>query len=98
VAVGHRLVLLHEDPAAGPAAREAIAAAYDLPPGEIHAGHLAELPLLASGKPNHTALRARAAEVLRIGAERSKPAGQSLAEVLCLATRSAATYPVYGGT
>ena len=80
---------LHEDPAA----REAIAATYDLPPGEIHAGHLAELPLLVSGKPNHTALRARAAEVLRIKAERSKSAGQSLAEVRRLATRSAAVGP-----
>ena len=93
VAVNDRLVLLHEDPAAGPAARDAVSAAYELPPGEIHVGHLDELPLLASGKPDHKALRARAAEVLRIEAERPKPAGQSLAEVLRLATRSAAVGP-----
>lgn len=93
VAVGDRLVLLHEDPAAGPAARDAVAAAYELPLAEIHAGHLDDLPLLASGKPDHKALRELAAEVLRVEAARPKPTGQSLAEILRQATRSAHVGP-----
>ena len=93
VAVGDRLVLLHEDPVAGPAAREAVADGYALPLSAIQTGHLAETPLLASGKPDHKALQARAAEVLRIASERPKPAGESLAEVLRQATRSVAVGP-----
>ena len=93
VAVGDRLVLLHEDPAAGPAAREAVAEGYALPLSEIQTGHLAEMPLLASGKPDHKALHTRATDVLRIVSERTKPVGQSLAEVLLQATRSAAVGP-----
>ncbi|MBL9058415.1 MAG: AMP-binding protein [Mangrovicoccus sp.] len=93
VAVDDRLVLLHAEAGDGPAARKTVADAYDLPPAELHVGHLAELPLLASGKPDHKALRALAVEVLRIETARPKPAGQSLAEVLRLATRSAAVGP-----
>ncbi len=93
VAVDDRLVLLHAEADDGPAARKAVADAYDLPPAEIRVGHLPELPLLASGKPDHKALRALAAEVLRIEAARPKPAGQSLAEVLRQATRSASVGP-----
>ena len=93
VAVADRLVLLHAEPGDGAAARSAVAGAYGLPPAEIHAGHLPELPLLASGKPDQKALERLAAEVLRAEAGLPKPAGQSLAGILKQATRSQTVGP-----
>lgn len=60
VAADDHLVLLHRHPDQGEAAALTVAEAYDLPADGICCAHLAELPLLPSGKPDQRALRARA--------------------------------------
>lgn len=91
VAVNDRLVLLHEDAAKGEEARNRVAEICKLPPDAIHISHLAELPLLASGKPDHQALNALAAGALRTAARRGTKA--SLAEIMKRATRSRDVMP-----
>lgn len=91
VAVDDRLVLLHSDAVAGPRAREIVSAEYELPLSEIHTGHLEEMPLLASGKPDHKALKALAEAVL-VDADQ-KGASLSIAEALANATRSKTVGP-----
>ena len=88
VAVNDQLVLLHEDPTKGEAARNAVAGICKLPPETIHIRHLTELPLLASGKPNQKALNALAADALQTAAQRSTMSQASLAEIMMQATRS----------
>lgn len=91
VAVGDRLVLLHSDVAAGARARDVVSAEYELPLSEIHTGHLEQMPLLASGKPDHKALKALAEAVL---VEADQKGGEiSLAEALANATRSKRVSP-----
>ena len=93
VAVDDRLVLLHAEVGTGDAARNTVADAYGLPLSDIHAGFLVAMPVLASGKPDHKALRQTAADVLTREAARPKATGQSLAEALKLATRARAVGP-----
>ena len=57
VAVDDRLVILHRDAGDEQAVRDAVAEGYGLPPAEIYADQLAEVPLLPSGKPDDQALR-----------------------------------------
>ena len=95
VAINDRLVILHRMPGQGEAACAALAAEYGLPPEAFHAGHLADLPLLASGKPDHAALRQIATEALEtsLTALRQERAGESFADVLQRATRAAPGRP-----
>ena len=95
VAIDDRLVILHRMPGQGEAACAALAAEYGLPPEAFHAGHLADLPLLASGKPDHAALRQIATQALEtsLTALRQERAGESFADVLQRATRAARVGP-----
>ena len=88
VAIDDRLVLLHAVVGAGEATRETVADEYGLPLSEIRTDFVAETPVLASGKPDHKALHRIAADVLTRDAARPKATGQSLTEVLKLATRA----------
>ena len=95
VALDDRLVLLHSSPSQSTAARHAVATEYDLPETAVHAGHLAELPLLSSGKPDHTALRAlaKAALARALADERQIAAQEGISEMIRRATRSARVTP-----
>jgi len=88
VAVDDRLVLLHTEDGMGERAQEAVADAYGLPLSEVRVSHLPEIPLLASGKPDHKALSRIAADVLTQEAARPKARNHSIAEALKSATRS----------
>ena len=93
VAVDDNLVLMHSSPNQGEDARAAIAAEYDLPESAIHAGYLAELPLLSSGKPDHKALRTVAESALSqaLAYQQLSAAKESISEMIRRATRSANT-------
>lgn len=86
VAVDDKLVILHHDPETAPAAIVALADAYALPLAAFHSGHLAEVPRLASGKPDQLALRQIAEEILQ--ASGRAQATEGLAEAMKRATRS----------
>lgn len=64
VAVGDRLVVLLDDPARLAEARDIIATTYELPTDAILSGHLANPPLLPSGKVDHHALGAIGADIV----------------------------------
>lgn len=89
VAVGDDLVLMHREPGEGSAARRIVSTEYNLPEAAVHVGHLADIPVLASGKPDHRAIRSLAAEVLSRSAEATRAARkqESLADILGHATR-----------
>ncbi|WP_210527505.1 AMP-binding protein [Rubellimicrobium arenae] len=89
VASDDRLVLLHARADQGQAARSAVARTYGIPIAQVHAGHLAETPLLPSGKVDQRALVRHAADLLaREAARPQKRPDTSLADVLRQATRS----------
>ncbi len=90
VALEDRLVILHRERDQGMAAVAALADEYSLPPSVIHAGFLAEVPRLSSGKPDHGALRSIATEMLTASliASQQAHADDTLAKVLQRATRS----------
>ena len=87
VAAEDTLVLLHHDPDQGEAARRAVETAYNLPSAGILAAHLADLPLLSSGKVDMRALADLAA--LAAARDGSRRAGRldSLEDILKRATR-----------
>lgn len=89
VEVEEELVLLHHEPGKGDAAKRTVMSEYGLPDTVIHTGLMTEMPLLPSGKPNHTAIRAFARELIpHSRAERRNALqGESLADVLKRATR-----------
>ncbi|MCF1711074.1 AMP-binding protein [Tabrizicola sp. J26] len=94
VTVDDNLVILHEKNGQGTAAREAVAAKYELPLAVIHTGYLKEPPLLTSGKTDHKTLRLIASEVLaEAGNQKQAQKGETIAEALRAATRSPAVTP-----
>lgn len=91
-AVDDRLVILHQKADQGEIARDIISEEYGLPRSSIYAGHLPEIPLLASGKSDQKTLRQLAEDVLA-AAEASEVEGESIADALMAATRSHSVRP-----
>lgn len=100
--VNDRLIVLHEDPTAGPAIATHLTRAYDLPGEALLTAPIERVPLLSSGKVDYRGLQALA-EAAR-DAEAATPAakGASIREVIARATRSATvsgddTFSALGG-
>ncbi len=93
VSVGDQLVILHENADQGTEARAAVATEYELPLAAVHAGHLAKLPLLASGKTDQRTLHFIATGVLAAEEDRPLEHGGTIAEALMTATRSRSVGP-----
>lgn len=93
VSVDDRLVLLHMDENQGEAARTAICDEYKLPSSALYTGHLKEMPLLSSGKPDHKALRVLAQDVIRDEDLARSKQKVSIADALAIATRSNKVQP-----
>ena len=86
VAVDDHLMLLLPDMAAQNTARTLVANAYGVPKGAIHAAHLAEVPLLPSGKTDLQTLAALAKAALQTPNTQAAPF-DTLSRVLAEATR-----------
>lgn len=93
LAVDEHLVVLHREPDQGDRVRDVVAAEYALPTTIIHTGHLAETPLLPSGKHDQRALQQIAAQVLSTALAQPQPTQQSIAGIIAEATRSRTVAP-----
>ncbi|PRY88757.1 AMP-binding protein [Donghicola tyrosinivorans] len=87
VAINDRLVLLCEKQKDAQKAVQIVCNSYGLPPEAIHSEHLAKLPLLSSGKPDHTALRMLAQNALCAAKAAPSKAQMPLREVFRRTTR-----------
>ncbi len=91
--VQEQLVVLHREQDDGARVRDIVCAEYELPTSAIHTAHLAETPLLASGKTDQRALQQVALRVLEEAQAHSQTHQQSIAAVFADATRRQSVSP-----